>query len=524
MFSGSSNKITREQNRNNKSIRTTDRKISRPHITPNAGRTSARFLRKKRDAPLSFIGKISKILFGTLDTEDAMYYNEQIDKAYNTTEHLAGLLVEQTHIVKSTLNSIQDNMKNITKALSKTRESLSELIQTTTRVMNHALINEINTQIITLLVEIDRHLNEFELDLANNVNAILFAKQGIVHPKILSPDQLIDSLLKIHILKSNVNMPIPLEIEYAEELIRVSELQVTFVENKLIYIYTDDTLTNIQYLLYVSFSTGTYHAKLNDRKTCTDFDKCSKLLGNYLCKRSQPLFHATTNRICEVSLFTNPQNTDLTLCDIRISSMTTPFWTQLKTPNTWIYSISNKEQIHISCPNEETTSITLTKTEILQISPTCRWNSATITLLTSRTYQSQTQKSYIPPINMSITDLHTSLKAINLSEIQLTSIKKDTHVNEIDLMENGNKLTDIINQAEKIKEIKRTKQKLDLLQTTTYSAGKTKKPKRSAKLQTSQVPAPAVVLYTATPITESVISDNESADEPNTIEIVDLGK
>jgi hypothetical protein len=57
-------------------------------------------LRKSRGA-LNFIGEISKILFGTLDSDDADYYNEQIKHFEENSEDMTSLMKQQLSIVKA---------------------------------------------------------------------------------------------------------------------------------------------------------------------------------------------------------------------------------------------------------------------------------------------------------------------------------------------------------------------------------------------------------------------------------------
>lgn len=64
--------------------------------------------RRKR-APLSFIGTISRALFGTLDAEDAEFYNERIESLENDTRSMIELIANQTHVIKSQFN--EDRMK-----------------------------------------------------------------------------------------------------------------------------------------------------------------------------------------------------------------------------------------------------------------------------------------------------------------------------------------------------------------------------------------------------------------------------
>jgi len=51
---------------------------------------------KIKRAPLEFIGQISKILFGTLTTEDAHHITTAIEHVENKTNDLATLLINQT--------------------------------------------------------------------------------------------------------------------------------------------------------------------------------------------------------------------------------------------------------------------------------------------------------------------------------------------------------------------------------------------------------------------------------------------
>jgi hypothetical protein len=55
--------------------------------------------RKKRGV-FNFIGEISKVLFGTMDEEDARYYNEQIKLFEQNSKDVNTLLKQQLSVVK----------------------------------------------------------------------------------------------------------------------------------------------------------------------------------------------------------------------------------------------------------------------------------------------------------------------------------------------------------------------------------------------------------------------------------------
>lgn len=56
-----------------------------------------------------FVGKVSKTLFGTMDGDDAQYYNEQIEHFECSSSSLTGLLKQQLTIVRSTLGAGERN-------------------------------------------------------------------------------------------------------------------------------------------------------------------------------------------------------------------------------------------------------------------------------------------------------------------------------------------------------------------------------------------------------------------------------
>jgi hypothetical protein len=61
--------------------------------------------RRRRRGIFNFIGEISKVFFGTLDSDDADYYNDQIKRFEQNSEDIAGLMKQQLTIVKASLGT-----------------------------------------------------------------------------------------------------------------------------------------------------------------------------------------------------------------------------------------------------------------------------------------------------------------------------------------------------------------------------------------------------------------------------------
>jgi hypothetical protein len=68
---------------------------------------------RKRRGALNFVGEISKILFGTLDADDANYYNEQIKHFGESSEDLTSLMTQQLFIIKASPGTFNETISDL---------------------------------------------------------------------------------------------------------------------------------------------------------------------------------------------------------------------------------------------------------------------------------------------------------------------------------------------------------------------------------------------------------------------------
>jgi hypothetical protein len=59
------------------------------------------------------VGEISKILFGTLDENDADYYEQQIRHFERNSEDTTELLKQQVYVMRSTLGALNDTLADM---------------------------------------------------------------------------------------------------------------------------------------------------------------------------------------------------------------------------------------------------------------------------------------------------------------------------------------------------------------------------------------------------------------------------
>jgi adenylate kinase family enzyme len=82
--------------------------------------------RRKNRGVFNFVGDLSKVLFGTMDDDDAKYYNDQIKLFEQNSEHMSTLLratASSKNIIGSGNNTLADEytenlLKGLTRLLS----------------------------------------------------------------------------------------------------------------------------------------------------------------------------------------------------------------------------------------------------------------------------------------------------------------------------------------------------------------------------------------------------------------------
>jgi len=89
------------------------------------GRNKEENRRKRR--LFDFVGKVRKVLFGTMDEDDAQHYNDQIEHFEQNSNSLTHLLKQQLTVVRSTFGAINESLSDITYSEGKMRDGLIQL-------------------------------------------------------------------------------------------------------------------------------------------------------------------------------------------------------------------------------------------------------------------------------------------------------------------------------------------------------------------------------------------------------------
>lgn len=325
------------------------------------------------------IGFGLKTLFGTMDSDDAEYYNEKISTIDSNQHRVYQLEKDQLTVVKHTLTAINHTMrdfKNNQDVILQTEEYLQKL-----QGINRASIQKLEDMMVTrsraldalkvietVCHDIDREVNKFYL----GVDAM---RQGKLSTMLISPGTLSVYLDKINSqLRTGSTLPIVVTPHTVHMYYDIIETVAMLVNGHIIRIFLKIPLKHVDrtYTLYevLPIPTPTPKAKENSLYTFINpgmeflaisiseqhfipmtqrqVDEC-RGESIKICNGPTVVNHLNSGlETCEIAFFkgvTPPMNR----CDTRVTYIGTSLWAEVpKTPG-WLFVIPKEESLTITC-------------------------------------------------------------------------------------------------------------------------------------------------------------------------------
>ncbi|KYM93376.1 hypothetical protein ALC62_16023, partial [Cyphomyrmex costatus] len=313
-------------------------------------------------------------------------------------------------------------------------------------------------------------------------DAILLARRGLIHPKILSPKELFNNLKETRYATNNKQLPVPLESNQFTNLIDVSDISIFYKNHRLIYMIEIPLIEQNNFILYhiiplpikqsergiYAFINPTYSylglrsdKQLYTHLTEHDIAKCKKINSLMICKQTDLLYQVSAVYNCESELLKSARLENiLNECDVRVMRIHNTVWYQLKTTNSWLYTAPRNETLHILCNDDKPRSTQLYSTGLIRLSADCDAISDNA-LLRSKTVSviDTVEKDYIPDVKLNTSKLCEDLKKsnVNISDIHLLNIGKTPHLDIQVLKSASSSLDEIYKEAEELGKHHRTK-------------------------------------------------------------------
>ena len=190
---------------------------------------------------LNFVGEISKVQLGTLDENNADYYEEQICRFERNSDDTTDLLKQDVFVIKSTLGTlnntlvdIEHNVKLVRKGLSNIQTYLDTLSSETAHKLDifeaKLMIEKHITQVNNILTILQRNIDFVQ-------NSVLNAQSGNIQPQIVPPKLLLISPKKNQsFFPLDTLLPFPLSKDATNLNHKVCEMQVYIQNDRLSYV------------------------------------------------------------------------------------------------------------------------------------------------------------------------------------------------------------------------------------------------------------------------------------------------
>ena len=187
----------------------------------------------------NFVGGFSKILFGTMDRNDASYYAEKVSNLEKEQLEFLSPSIGQVTVVKSTLRSLKstlltvsENERILSKGLDEMAKHISEhdseIKETFSGTSMLLTVKEYNMQL-------DRALDECRREYDILIDAILNSQKGILQPHIITPAQIVKQLRANQAdIPGELTLPIPLSAIHQNLIVNIVDLDV-FIKDNFLY-------------------------------------------------------------------------------------------------------------------------------------------------------------------------------------------------------------------------------------------------------------------------------------------------
>lgn len=416
--------------------------------------------KRSKRAIFSTIGKIYKLLYGTLVEEDEIFLTQKLQTSLNSTSELANLMKQQTEIIQ--LNNLL-----ITQKFTNTDKILKKIFDYQETHNQRHLIEKAYHSLMEATFQ-------YEIDSKILIDAILIAAGGKFHPKIIQEKLFWES--KKSLSESRAKFPFPNKNLTISEVLSISKITIVYINKKLIYILDIPLIEPIPFKIfqlwnipvpqitdsediifsYIPLKSNNIALSRSDlqfipvpRET---LEKCKKIQSSILCDFVNPIFDISNNTECEIRLVAR-MPVKLSDCNPVLTKLNNTQWIRLS-KITWAFAAPKKEIAYIACGENPILKAEIHNTGLLTLKPNCMAKTNTVQFSTDHKFSSsQKIRTYNNP-------------SLNITKILHNLITNVTRNNVYDFIQNNSltnfnqkeiqlKLNDIISKATELSKTKK---------------------------------------------------------------------
>ena len=193
---------------------------------------------------INAIGTIQKQLFGTLDDNDAKFFNEQINTLYQNQENFQKLLQDQITIKESVINHVNKTFEFIEDLDTKISKIIHKVSTFESQIDRDIQLNKV----FTLFVSITER---FALVQTHLIEILTYAVNGNIHPYVLGSTDLIQELVRIKMyIPDHLKLPISPSFDHLRIFFKIINVNVYYQDKRLHFLITVPLVTNLELNIY----------------------------------------------------------------------------------------------------------------------------------------------------------------------------------------------------------------------------------------------------------------------------------
>ncbi|KAL4088679.1 hypothetical protein QTP88_023763 [Uroleucon formosanum] len=405
--------------------------------------------------------RMANVLYGVCSKIDVEFIINQITELNRSKVPSKSNIPEKIRFLQAEVNH---STQQLELQQQKVEQNLQYLQAQTNLTIQNLNKSAFRTKVLEQSLLFELVLNKYAYETQNLISIINTALDGKIHTSVFTPQHIIKELLEIKVdLPIGNTFPLEVDIESLNEILRISEKNILFKDNYLIYVIEIPLITSEEYSIYHPIPLPIPHSEQtiflvdpeidylgvsrdNENFIALDnakWEECTTLKPYTVCRGNQHVQHCAESDVCVVSLLVNNQfNPDH--CKFKFVSLKAPIWHQLVQTNSWIY-YTQQEVGTITCTNPtENSKIEIEGVGRITTPPFCKINLRN-SILFSNNKASRDIHSDIIPQNSKNEPLHT------LADIVKTIIPQNL-TNKIPI-QNLNQLT---NKAVELNELSHT--------------------------------------------------------------------
>ena len=298
---------------------------------------------------VNVVGSVFKAVTGNLDASDGERYENLIKKLQENQNKLAINIRNQNSISTSVINKFNSTIQQIGQnemLIENKINQISIIVQKTTYRENMHFIKDILNQIINLYEIINSILQDIE-------NSITFSKLKVMHPSIITFNDLLKELKKLEKIVGSNNMPLSTNLENIFLFEKLIDVDCFVLNNKITYLLRVPITYPNSFEYYHLYSIPVIHQSLF--KVVIPRDKyliknqlhytyrgtpCKEMEPNSFLCEEEDLKEIEKKSPCEVQLLQSTKSTST--CQQIDVTITRPVINQLDKSNQWILVLPNE--------------------------------------------------------------------------------------------------------------------------------------------------------------------------------------